>query len=368
MAENPDSEEDVGVLIAFKDAALTPLHVAVSPRAQRAYLSTVLFGLAAIFLLGLAATAYIAFYFSYIPIRGFTQPVYFQFDANANPYASIPLRKEHLVTDQPYDVAVSLYLPRTPSNTAVGNFMIDLQLLAPADNEKVPVTLAHERRPAILTYYSPIMEHVHKAMGLPWYILGWRQEAEKLETTVMEGIEFAKGWRNMPATARIELTNSAHLHIYSASISFKAKLRGLRYLMYTWRLTSFVIFTSIFWGVELTTTAFLWLMLSLFLTSSTDEPIKKEEKHLSIKEEPGTASEVAPVKLEQKEPQYTVQDYPPATEADVEDEEEPEEPLQVGSAYGAARSDSGLGTSLESSSTRTATVRKRSSRSNLGRD
>jgi seipin len=231
MVNDPDvEEEEVGVLIALKDAALKPIKIAASPRARRAYLSTVLFTLTALFLLAVAATAYILFYFSYVPVRGFKQPVYFHFETGANPHAIVQLKKGHIVSDQPYDVSVSLHLPRTPANTAAGNFMVDLQLLAPqlGQSEDEAVVLAQESRPAILTYYSPIMEHIHKAIGLPLYLFGWRKEEEKIDMPIMEGVEFSRGWRNVPATARIELSNAANMQLYSAIISFKTRLRGLR--------------------------------------------------------------------------------------------------------------------------------------------
>jgi seipin len=216
--------------LPHQDAALKPISVAFSRRARRAYLSTALFSITALLLLGIASTAYVVFYLSYVPIRGFTQPVYFQFDADTNPYAYVLLRKGYIVTDQPYDVTVSLYLPRTPINTAAGNFMIDLQLLSPdsAGPEDKPLILARERRPAILTYYSPGIEYLQKILRLPLYALGWRREAEIIDLVVMEDIEFARGWRNIPINARLELSNARHLQVYDATLSFRARLRGLR--------------------------------------------------------------------------------------------------------------------------------------------
>jgi seipin len=159
--------------------------------------------------------------------------VYFQFDAGANPYALIQFRKGYLVTDQPYDVDISLNLPRTPNNRAQGNFMVDVTLLsASLSSGDQEMELLRERRPAILTYYSPIMEYVHRAIDLPWFVFGWRKEQEKLVVPILEEVEFARGWRNLPSGARVELSNAGHLQIYSAEISFKARLRGLRYVSY----------------------------------------------------------------------------------------------------------------------------------------
>jgi hypothetical protein len=136
--------------------------------------------------------------------------------------------------------------------------------------------------------------------------------------------------------------------------------------MYNWRLTSFVVFTSIFWGVEVTFTAAFWFCFSMLL-SSRDEPSgkTKENEKTSIKNETEIAPEENVLNLKQEEADPSLQDYPTATEADVEDEEEPDLPVMVGSSHLGAPSDSGLGTSLDSSSTKRDTVRRRSSKPTL---
>lgn len=115
--------------------------------------------------------------------------------------------------------------------------MLDLRLLGLARSggvlgfageEEAVRVLAHERRPAILTYYSPVVEYVHKAVELPWYMLHWRREAETLHVPMFEGVEFAKGWRNVPDTARLELQSEEKMQVYSARLVFAARFGGLR--------------------------------------------------------------------------------------------------------------------------------------------
>jgi seipin len=221
------------MLTRAQDAALRPFYYATSKPAQRAYLSTILFFSAGIFLLGTAITAYALFYYSYIPARGFSRPIYLQFGPDHHPYGLTALSKE-LVSNQPYDVNVVLNMPRTPSNTAAGNFMVDLQLLAPGLPGSVPSgakedVLVQETRPAILKYHSQTMDHVHKAAALPLYVLGLREESESLALVLLDGVEFARGWRNIPATARLELQSETKLQVYSAKIVFTARLKGLRH-------------------------------------------------------------------------------------------------------------------------------------------
>lgn len=210
-----------------------PLRAATSKTAQKAYLSTILALVASTVLFIAAAAAYIVFYYSYVPSRGFTRPVYLQFGSNHPPYGYVSI-KDALVSYQPYDIKVNLHMPRTPSNKAAGNFMVDLRLLAPGsildvvmeDDSKI---LAKSSRPAILNYQSNTMELVHQGANLPWHLIGWKEEAELLKVPMIEGVEFPKGWRNIPDQVRLELRSDAKLQVYSATIEITAKLRGLRY-------------------------------------------------------------------------------------------------------------------------------------------
>lgn len=186
-------------------------------------------------LLGLAITAYVLFYYSYIPQRGFTKPVYLQFDQGRNAYANVDLTSNDLVSGQPYDVNVKIRLPRTASNLAAGNFMVALDLLAPPSGSwndvtapEVPKVIIQERRPAILTYYSTALRYLHNAARLPLYVAGIRTEAETLTVKMFEGVEFGRGRNNRPATARLELQSGTPLQVYDISISFMTRLRGLR--------------------------------------------------------------------------------------------------------------------------------------------
>ena len=113
--------------------------------------------------------------------------------------------------------------------------MLDLQLLAPVETvvgvlPMKPEVLVHERRPAILTYHSQTMDLVNKAAILPLYVAGLRQESEALNVKMMDGIQFERGWRHIPTTARLELQSEEKLQVYDVQVVFTAQLHGLRYV------------------------------------------------------------------------------------------------------------------------------------------
>lgn len=131
-------------------------------------------------------------------------------------------------------MSVTLQLPRTPSNLAAGNFMLDLALFSRPSSSIITGTntstslIAHSRRPAILTYASPIVDTAYKVSRMPLYLLGWQREAETLEVSMMESVEFARGWRNLPGSLRLEIQSREQMQVYSAIVKFKANFTGLR--------------------------------------------------------------------------------------------------------------------------------------------
>lgn len=140
-----------------------------------------------------------------------------------------------MVSLQPYDVDVKLDLPRTPSNLAAGNFMLDLTLFSrPSTSARTGANtavdeIAKSRRPAILTYASSMVDTASKLSLMPLYVIGWHREAETMQVRMMEEVEFPRGWRNLPESMRLEIHSDERMQVYSAKVQFRAKFSGLRY-------------------------------------------------------------------------------------------------------------------------------------------
>ena len=94
------------------------------------------------------------------------------------------------------------------------------------------MVLARSSRPATLTYYSPVVENVNVAAGLPLYAMGWKVEAETLDVEMMERVEFKRGWANVPSGLRLEIRTDGRkggqLQVYGCKVKFMARFRGLR--------------------------------------------------------------------------------------------------------------------------------------------
>jgi seipin len=385
-----------------QDKVLLPFRIVFSKPAQRAYLTSLLAICASLILLGVAIVAYLSFYWSYIPRLSFERTIHLQFDnvyhpsysrhgtdsnANPYPYGFVTLSPD-VVSAQRYDVTVELFLPRTQDNREAGNFMLEASMYAAGsliDRVKEGIVpglatednkLAVSRRSALLPYRSDLVESVHRLSQLHWYVLGWREEANKLTIPMFEGVEFARGWRNVPSTMKLEVQSTHRMQVYSVRALFKAQFRGLRWVMYNHRIISAVFLVSGFWTTEMVLAGLAWAAISLVFSPGSaqgrDGDIKQsspaikheddeDEGDLSVSDtertfpttsrQPRLKYESPTIKQEEGETRGAVPETTSrAMEADDEDED------------GDFFADSGLGTSLDSSATRRDSVRRRRGR------
>jgi seipin len=151
------------------------------------------------------------------------------------------------------------------------------------------------------------------------------------------------------------------------------RLLASRYIMYNYRITSFVVLSTLFWFVEIVVATFIWISMHVIMANRSDSP-KQASPAPAIKQEDDSAVEtggtgvdpltpVSPVIKKEETPEVSLESYPAATEADIEDAaDEGAATGRIDLATRLGPSDSGIGTSMESSSTRSDLVRRRSLR------
>ena len=321
-------------LTILQESALAPIRILTSRTALKAYLSTILFLLASTALLTISTTAYLFFYFNYIPPINLSRSLYLQYGLGACPYAIASLDHCPLISQQPYDVDIQLTMPRTPTNLAAGNFMVDLQLLGPytANPLKTGDSLAsllrnvtapknsglsvlhHSRRPAMLTYTSPIPFLAQTLLYLPFHIMNIRDlDSACLRIPMFERLSFPRGTANMPTHVRLEIQSDSSantgstmptfnipflgssgvtagvsadvkpraLQVYGSKLTFAARFGGLRYVVYNYRVLSFVAFTAMFYFSAVASMAVAWAGISSFLgkekSGKGNAVVKREE-------------------------------------------------------------------------------------------
>ena len=310
-----------------------------------------------------------------------------------------------LVDRQKYDVSVEMVVPRSRSNLQAGNWMIELSLRGPSsstssgiksmlgwdDDTAEPTTpggtapatsrppvLAHSRRPAILTYRSWPTEHLYRLLRLPLYLTGFGTESETLHVSMLESAYFPS---TAPSSLRLELRSRTPLEVYRAYVHIKARLEGLRWLMYNYRVFSAVVFVGLFWGTEMGVLMITWGVVTMLFSASTtaankegddDERRNKGKNHEHDgASEPGTpysdTSHTFPTLSAQRPLRYSspenktkakeelgnrkLEDIPLKEDAEADDEDDDfvlEEPVPRGVESQAVFTDSGLGTGMDS--------------------
>ena len=176
--------------------------------------------------------------------------------------------------------------------------MLDLSLLGPTTNTNKTTSIARSRRPAILTYTSAVVETANTLSGLPWYIMGWKSESEVLSVSMFEGVEFARGWTNVPQYVDVLVQADEKMQFYEVGVRIIAKLGGLRWMLYHHRILSFLFFTTTFWSSSMLSMALAWFAVSTYLGSSTTIKTESESNGTVIKRERSDSDAFDPTSME----------------------------------------------------------------------
>ena len=208
-----------------------------------------------------------------------------------------------------------MQLPTSPSNRAIGNFMVDLELWSlpttttqttpPTERNHLPPptsNLLHRSlRPAILTYHSPLPSFLSTLIRAPLLLLSIAKEQEFIAIPLLSRVSFPT--RSLtPSSVKLTL-RAPRVQTYKIQVKFKARLGGLRHIMYNYRLAAAVTFIGGFWAIEIVCAMGVWFVLiasrtggGLLPAVATPIPIgpdqkpsteeEEEEEHLLVESEP----------------------------------------------------------------------------------
>ncbi|KAG6015958.1 hypothetical protein E4U43_004422 [Claviceps pusilla] len=256
-----------------------------SKSAQRAAVNVVLLVSTAASLFALASLATALFFQNFVPDQFITTPVFLQYQSGVNPYGVVPLAYPPPKLNQDYDVSVTLSMPRSPPNTERGNFMVSLYLVREGgkghqtlttgrrtagmqqylDSQKV---LFQSRRPALMPYEDPIFSVAKRVLFLGYYLLFPRAQSRIMTIQLAERVNFDKA-ATKPTTALVEIEAGQHIQIYETALTLTAQLRGLRWLMFHYRLLTYMTFTSVFWVCEVLFMCLAWVVWSTIVMSKS---------------------------------------------------------------------------------------------------
>jgi len=320
-----------------------------------------------------------------------------------NPFAIASLSQTSIKNSQAYDIDVSLTMPQSPENLAHGNFMVGLLLLGdvqqsqPASDTQPPryhgkvspftsivqpvdITsyTAHRKilhtstRPTRVPYRSSLVSRAASLLRLPYHAFWPGSETSTVVVRMAEHLAFGRGLP-VPSNLLIEVQAGQALQVYEVVVTLTAQLKGLRYFMYQYRITAFVIFTGLFWLVGMLAFSILFVLPGSVvpkggklkikgdesgLESEDDavkkKPVVKKEGELSDTERTFPSSSKQPaLKYEGRIKQEETEDtniLPVGAGAEADDEDDEEEDWRA--------RDSGIGTSYSDNRSREGT-RKR---------
>ncbi|GAB0131731.1 hypothetical protein EsDP_00000192 [Epichloe bromicola] len=249
-----------------------------SKPAQRAAVNVVLLLSSALTLLGLASLATALFFQNFVPDQFITTPIFLQYHSGVNPYAIAQLAYPEPKLHQDYDVSVTLSMPRSPPNTDRGNFMVSLYLVrdggksyqTDTSGRQIPSVqkyldsqriLFQSRRPALMPYEDPIISIAKSVLFMGYYIMFPRSQGRTMTVQLAKRVHFDKT-AMQPTTALVEIEAGQNIQIYETALTLTAQLRGLRWLMFHYRLLTYVAFTFLFWACEILFMCLAWAVWS----------------------------------------------------------------------------------------------------------
>mmetsp|Transcript_11186 Transcript_11186/g.15450 ORF Transcript_11186/g.15450 Transcript_11186/m.15450 type:complete len:399 (+) Transcript_11186:58-1254(+) len=265
--------------------------------------------------------SYAVLYYNFMPdVNQLEVPLYFDFD-RSKPVATVDFSDStFFYPGQQYDVVLELDLPESEVNKQIGMFMVNIDCLL-MDRSQVK-----SGRGLMLRYKSPLFQTISTIAHTVPLLFGFSEEHQIIQTSLFD--EFSP---NHPVKNVTLQLSSPYVQIYSAKLSFQVILGGIRYLVYRWFLSSFIVGTSMLYCLYafMAVVLILWFWISSSSTSEgptvsgieSDEDIFPEpslQKDISIQDNSEEEED-----NEEDEDEYTYTIRPPQQYTIPETEEEP---------------------------------------------
>lgn len=219
-------------------------------------------------------------------------------------------------------------------------------------------TILHtSTRPAIIPYADPLDSLAARLIRAPYHALFPHSAATAhLTVPMVEKLTFSppsyasslmwggktpvrqqqKLLRQLPESLLLEVQAGQDLQVYEASVVFSARLGGLRWFMYRWRVTAFLLLTWAFWACEVAVMvvamvvfAWLWSGTERWLEwgGSEDGEGRKDEGKDKDAEGEGESAQWSTTDSPIKTETSSVEEA--GKEPEVKKEEEKEEEVEV---------------------------------------
>ncbi|XP_022610043.1 seipin-like [Seriola dumerili] len=197
-------------------------------------------------LLWVSIFLYGSFYYSYMPTVSFSTPVHFYYSSDCDvseqvlcsfPKANISFMKNErdqvMAYGQPYRISLELEMPESPVNEMLGMFMVKM-----SSYTKGGKTVSSVGRSTMLHYRSSLLQTLGTLLFSPLLLSGMAEQKQLIQVELFS--EYKTNAYQPTVGAVIEI-QSKRVQIYSSQLRIHAYFTGIRYVLYTFPLTSAVI-------------------------------------------------------------------------------------------------------------------------------
>lgn len=110
-----------------------------------------------------------------------------------------------------------------------------------------------------MTYRSPLLERINTLVRAPLLVSGWQRQEEILSVVLLKDVVLASRVRTASVSIDAPSSSAATtIDVYDVAVEFQARFTGVRWLMLNYRITTFLVATAIFWGIEVVFMALVW--------------------------------------------------------------------------------------------------------------
>ncbi|KAM4621743.1 seipin-like [Polymixia lowei] len=211
-------------------------------------------------LLWTASFLYASFYYSYMPKAVYSTPVHYHYRTDCEssaflcsyPMANISLlrngKNQAMTSGQAYQISLELEMPDSPANQELGMFMVRMTCYS-REGRKVASSARSARqllstgssRFTMLRYRSGMLTTMKTLLFLPAFLTGAAEQKQLLDVLIFS--DYTDNPYAPSTTAIIEILSNK-VQIYSAHLYIHAHFTGIRYLLFTFPLTSALVGVS----------------------------------------------------------------------------------------------------------------------------
>ncbi|KAA8909598.1 hypothetical protein TRICI_004433 [Trichomonascus ciferrii] len=205
----------------------------------------------------MAPVFYYVAYQVYVPYPSISLPVDVQFGRDNASAVVDTTEVASRFANTDYYLSVVLDLPRDSHNSQLGNFMVSTELLTECHSHK-------RSRFSILPYKSTQLEFLDTALFAPLYLFDFASQSSTIDLEMFD-------WPRKTTLAPIVVALDRLVNLNSLHLVWHVRWRGVRWFMYKYPVSAFLLGCIFFISIELLSAALVAILILVFFGPQQDE-------------------------------------------------------------------------------------------------